>query len=132
MSTSKLISSSGAPDESRSSIGKLERDAEVAGAAVAGGLTALDVAAVVFLGLFVVPPLAILVFLVVVPVLVLGLIVGLLVAIVSTPYLLFHRLRGHHGHWTLLVQRIRHAGRALFELLPHRIVAGVRSHHAAG
>ena len=52
---------------------------------------------------------------------------GLVFAVLSTPYLLYHHFRGHHGsHWPLLLQRLRHAGRALVDLAPHRIVADVR------
>ena len=106
---------------------KLEHDAELAGTAAAGGLSAVEVAAVVLLGLLVCPPLAILVVVVVVPLLVIALVLGLLVAIVSTPYLLVHHFRGHHGgHGALFVQRLRGAGRALLDLLPHRIVADAR------
>ena len=45
----------------------------------------------------------------------------------SLPYLLVHHLRGGDGgHLRLLAHRLRHAGRALIDLLPHRIVAGAR------
>ena len=106
---------------------KLEEDASLAGLAVAEALRGVEVAAVVLVGLLVCPPLAILVFLVVVPVLVLGLVLGLLVAVLSTPYLLVHHFRARHrAHGPLFVPRLRHAGRALLDLLPHRLVAGVR------
>ena len=78
------------------------------------------------IGLLVCPPLAILAVLVVVPLLVIALVLGLLAAVLSTPYLLVHHLRGHHGHLSLLAHRLRHAGRALLDLLPHRIVADAR------
>jgi hypothetical protein len=110
---------------------KLEEDAELAGAAAAGGLRAIEVAAVVLLGLLVCPPLAILVTVVVVPLLVAALAFGLVVAVLSTPYLLVHHFRsGHGGHFSLLVQRVRHAGRAILDLLPHRIVADARRLHS--
>ena len=64
MTNSKLITPS--PAE------KLEDDALLAGEVVAGTLRAVEVAAVVLLGLLVCPPLAILVVLVVVPLLVIG------------------------------------------------------------
>jgi hypothetical protein len=101
----------------------LEQDTLRVGEAAAGGLRAFEVALVVALGLLVCPPLAILVTVVVVPVLVLGLIA----AVLSAPYLLVHHFRGHHGgHLSLLARRLRHAGRALVDLAPHRIVADAR------
>jgi hypothetical protein len=110
---------------------KLEQDAELVGAAAAGGLRAIEVAAVVLIGLLVCPPLAILVTVVVVPLLVAALALGLIVAVLSTPYLLVHHFRsGHGGHLSLLAQRLRHAGRAILDLLPHRIVADVRRLHS--
>jgi hypothetical protein len=120
MTTSNPISS---PDVRE----HLEEDAALAGEVAAGGLRAFEVAIIVLLGLLLCPPLAILVFLVVAPLLVLAVVLGLLVAIVTAPYLLFHHLRGHGGgHAPLLRQRLRHAGRALIDLLPHRIVADAR------
>ena len=101
---------------------KLEADAVLAGEAAAGALRGVEVAAVVLLGLLVCPPLAILVVVVVVPLLILG----LLVAVLSTPYLLFHHFRGHHDHLSLLAHRLRAAVRALIDLLPHRVVADAR------
>jgi hypothetical protein len=81
---------------------RLEQDAVLAGEAAVGGLGALEVAAVVLVGLLVVPPL-------------------------SAPYLLVHHFRGEHrGHLPLLGHRLRHAGRALVDLAPHRIVADAR------
>ena len=118
MTNSKLITSS--PAE------KLEEDALLAGEAVAVTLRGIEIAAVVLLGLLVCPPLAILVVLVVAPLLVLALVLGLLAAVVSTPYLLVHHFRGHHDHLSLLAHRLRRATRALFDLAPHRIVAAAR------
>jgi hypothetical protein len=106
---------------------KLEEDASLAAVAVGEALRAGEVALVVFVGLLVCPPLAILVFLVVVPLLVTALVLGLLVAVLSTPYLLVHHFRGPHGgHAALLAHRLRRAGRAAVDLLPHRIVADAR------
>ena len=118
MTNSKLITSS--PAE------KLEEDALLVGEAVAVTLRGIEIAAVVLLGLLVCPPLATLVVLVVVPLLVLALVLGLLAAVVSTPYLLVHHFRGRHDHLSLLAHRLRRAARALVELLPHRIVADAR------
>jgi hypothetical protein len=110
---------------------KLEEDASRAGLAAAEGLRGFEVALVVLVGLLVCPPLAILV-VVVVPLLVIALVLGLLAAVVSTPYLLVHRLRGHRGHGALLAHRLRRAGRSLIDLLPHRIVAGVHKANPRG
>jgi hypothetical protein len=129
MTTSKPIRSPSAPDayEPLSPTEKLEEDALLVGVAAAGALRAVDVAAVVLLGLLVCPPLAILVVVVVVPLLVTALVIGLLAAVLSTPYLLVHHFRGHHGgHLSLLAHRLRRAGRALLDLAPHRIVADAR------
>ena len=113
-----------------SSTEKLEEDAELAGAAVAGGLRGVEVAAVVLLGLLVCPPLAILAFLVFAPLFVAALAIGLVVFILGTPYLLLHHFRSGHGdHVSLLRQRLHHAAGAIVDLAPHRIVADVRKHH---
>ena len=106
----------------------LEQDVELAGTAVAGGLRAVEVGAVVLVGLLICPPLAILAVVVVVPLLVTVLAVGIIAAILTAPYLLVAHLRagdGRHAH--LLLHRLRHAGRALLDLLPHRVVADART-----
>jgi hypothetical protein len=118
-----------APDayEPLSPVEKLEEDASLAGLAAAEALRGVEVAAVVLLGLLICPPLAILVFLVVVPVLAAGLVIGLVAAVLSTPYLIVHHFRARdRGHGSLFLQRLRGAGRALLDLLPHRIVADAR------
>ncbi len=105
----------------------LEADAAIAGVAAAETLRAVEVIALVFLGLLVCPPLAILAFVVVVPLLVTVLVLGLVVAVISAPYLLVHSLHGSHRvHVSLLGQRLRHAARAVIDLAPHRIVADAR------
>ena len=129
MTTPKPITPSSAPDayEPLSTVERIEEDASMAGLAVAGGLRGVEVAAVVLLGLLVCPPLAILVVVVVVPLLVTALVLGLLAAVLSTPYLLVHHFRGHDRvHLPLLARRLRLAGRALIDLAPHRIVADAR------
>ena len=129
MTTRKPITSPGAPtaDEPVSPAEKLEEDALLAGLAAAGALRGLEVAAVVLLGLLVCPPLAILVVVVVVPLLVIALVVALFVAVLTVPYLLVQHLRSPHGgHASLLAHRLRAAGRAVFDLAPHRIAAAAR------
>jgi hypothetical protein len=106
---------------------RLEEDAALAGVAAGESLRAVEVAAVVLLGLLVCPPLAILAVVVVVPVLAIGLVLGLVVAVISAPYLLVHHFRGEHrSHLPLLADRLRQAGRALAALAPHRIAADAR------
>jgi hypothetical protein len=114
------------PSDPRSSQ-KAEELASEATLAAGEGLRAVEVAGAVFLGLLVCPPLLILVVLVVVPLLVTGLVLGLVFAVLSTPYLLVHHFRGDHGdHASLFAHRLRAAGRALVDLAPHRIVADAR------
>lgn len=105
----------------------LEEDVSEAAVAASGALSATKLAAVLLIGFLVWPPLAVIAFTIVVPLLVVALIVGLLVAVLSTPYLLFHHFRRHdEGHLSLLAHRLRLAARALFDLAPHRIVADIR------
>ena len=112
---------------------KFEEDAAVASLAAGEALRAVEVAAGVLLGLLVCPPLAILAVLVVVPLLVMALILGHIVAVLSAPYLLVHHFRSPDGrHTSLLAHRLRRAGHALFDVLPHRIVADARKLGHAG
>ena len=123
MTTSKPITSN-APHTTTE---RLEEDALLAGEAAAGGLRALEVAVAVLLGLLLCPPLAILVVVVALPILV----IGLVLAVLSLPYLLVHHFRGHGGgHLSLLAHRLRQAVRALIDLAPHRIVADARKRDA--
>ena len=109
---------------------KLEDEASRAALAAGAALRVPEVAAVVLIGLLVCPPLAILVVVVVVPLLVAALVLGLLAAVLSTPYLLFHHFRGHGGHAALVAHRLRRAGRAILDLAPHRIGADARKVNA--
>jgi hypothetical protein len=123
MTTPQPIASPEAPEP----LSRTEEDASLAGVAVGETVRAGEVALLVFVGLLVCPPLAILVVLVVVPLLVVALVLGLLAAVLTTPYLLVHHFRGQHGgHFSLLAHRVRQAARALLDLLPHRIVADAR------
>jgi hypothetical protein len=113
--------------EPSSRIDKLERDAVVTGYAAAGAVRVIDVAAVVLIGLLVCPPLAILVVVVAAPLLAIALVVALLGAVLTVPYLIVQHFRGHRGgHASLLAHRLRVAGHALVELAPHRIHAAAR------
>ena len=132
MTTPKPFTSPGAPDASASPsrVEKLEEDASLAGVAAAESLRGVEVAAVVALGLLVCPPLAILAVIVVVPAIVTALVLAIIVGVISAPYLLVHHFRGHHGgHLSLLAHRLRHAGAAVRDLAPHRIVADARKLH---
>jgi hypothetical protein len=111
---------------------QLEEDATMAGVAIAGSLRAIEIAAVVLVGLVVCPPLAILAVLVAIPILVTAIALALLAAVLGMPYLIVQHLRGHPGgHLSLLAQRLRAAGRALLDLAPHRIHADARRLSAA-
>lgn len=135
MSNPKPVTPRGASDayEPPSVVETLEADASVAELAVGGALRGVEVGAVILLGLLVCPPLAILAVVVVVPLVVMALILGLVAAVLTAPYLLVHHFRSHdRRHTSLLAHRVRHAGRALVDLLPHRIVADARRLHHAG
>jgi hypothetical protein len=113
-------------DERRSAAETFENDALLAGEAAAGAITGVEIAAIVLIGLLVCPPLAILVTVVVVPLLVLGIVLGLLLLVLAAPYLIVQHFRGHHAHASLLAHRLRGAAHALVDLLPHRIVADAK------
>jgi hypothetical protein len=117
--------------ESPSTVEKLEEDALVGGYAAAGAVRGVEIAAIVLLGLLICPPLAILAVVVVVPLLAIGLVFALLAAIVTVPYVIVQRVRGHHGgHGAILAHRLRAAGRAVLDLAPHRIHAEARKLHS--
>ena len=106
---------------------EIDRLALEADVVVGGGLRVLEVVPIVLVGLLVCPPLAILVVVVVVPLVVIAVVLGLIGAVLATPYLLVQHFRGHPGgHLVLVAHRLRHAGRALFDLAPHRIHADAR------
>ena len=97
------------------------------------GLRAVEIGAAVLLGLLICPPLAILAVVVLAPLLAMVLVVGLLGAVLSVPYLLVHHFRHRdHHHGSLFKERLRHAGHALLDLMPHRIVADARKLRHAG
>jgi hypothetical protein len=109
---------------------KMEHLALDADVAVGGGLRAVEAAAVILVGLLVCPPLAILVVVIGVPLLVTTVVLGLLAAVLATPYVIVQHLRGHPGgHVALLKHRLGVAGRALSDLAPHRIHADARRLH---
>jgi multidrug efflux pump subunit AcrB len=108
---------------------EIEEAASFAGLAVALALRAVEVCAIVLLGLLVCPPLLILTFLVVAPLVAAAIVVSLVAAVLATPYLLVRHLRGHHvPHASVFAARARHARRAILDLLPHRILREARRH----
>jgi hypothetical protein len=111
-----------------------ERAEEVAsevGFAGALGLRAVEVGALVLIGLLVCPPLFILVVVVVVPLVALTVLVSLVVAVVATPYLIVRHVRGHGAGHAVLRHRLAHAFHALMDIAPHRLVAAIRRSHPA-
>jgi cobalamin synthase len=102
---------------------EIEEAAEVAGVAVAASLRGIEIAAAVLLALLVCPPLLILVVVVVVPLVAIAVLVSLVAAVFATPYFLVRHLRGHRGDHVAVLARLRHAGHALVDLLPHRLFA---------
>lgn len=128
MTTAKPIGSPGASRayEPRSTAEKIGQDASLAGLAAAAALQAVEVAAIVLLGLLVCPPPAIFV-VVVVPLVVTALALGLTAAVLSAPYPLVHHFRGHGRRpASLLAHRVRRAGGAPIDLLPDRVVTDAR------
>jgi hypothetical protein len=98
-----------------------------------GGLTlrAVEVGALVLLGLIVCPPLLILVVVVVVPLVALAVLVSLIAAVLATPYLIVRHFQGHRGGHEVLRHRLGHAFHALREIAPHRLLAAIRRSHPA-
>lgn len=106
---------------------EIEEVASETGLVVALGLRAFEIGLAVLVGLIVCPPLLILTFLVVAPLVAAAVVVSLVAAVLAAPYLLVRHLRGHHvPHASVFTHRVRHAGRAIVDLLPHRIVRGTR------
>ena len=107
-------------------IEEIEEAASFVGLAGALALRAVEVCVIVLIGLLVCPPLLILTFLVVAP-LVAAVVVSLVAAVLATPYPLVRHLRGHHvPHASVFADRLRQAGRAIIDLLPHRVVREAR------
>jgi NAD(P)-dependent dehydrogenase (short-subunit alcohol dehydrogenase family) len=105
-------------------IGEAAADATLAGGVAVRGV---EVVAAVLIALLICPPLLILVVVVAVPLAAVAVLVSLVAGVLAVPYLLVRHLRGHRGpHAPLLVDRFRHAARALIDVLPHRIVLDAR------
>jgi hypothetical protein len=111
-----------------------ERSEEVASdVGLAGALTlrAIEIGALVLVGLLVCPPLFILVVVVVVPLVALAVLVSLVAAVLATPYLIVRHVRGHRGGHEVLQHRLGRAFHALLDIAPHRLLAAIRRTHAA-
>jgi hypothetical protein len=100
---------------------------EEAGVVVAVALRAVEIGAIVLLGLLVCPPLLLLTFLVIAPLVVVAVVLSLIGAILATPYLLVRHLRGHEvPHASVFARRLRHAAHAIAGLLPHHVLRETR------
>ena len=111
-----------------------ERAEEVAAAVgLAGALTlrAVEVGALVLIGLLVCPPLFILVVVVVVPLIALTVLVSLIAAVLATPYLIVRHARGHGEGHAVLRHRLGRAFHALLDVAPHRLLGAVRRSYPA-
>ena len=110
------------PETAHSTVEEIEEAASFAGLAAALALRALEFVAILLIGLLVCPPLLILTFLVVVPLVAAAIVVSLVAAVLATPYLLVRHLRGHEvPHAKVYARRVRHAAHAIVGLLPHHV-----------
>jgi hypothetical protein len=100
---------------------------------LAGSLTlrAVEVGAIVLIGLLVAPPLLILVVVVVVPLVALTVLVSLVAAVLAVPYLIVRHIRGHRAGHEVLRHRLARAFHALVDIAPHRLLAAIRRGHPA-
>ena len=114
------------PNEPYSDTERVEEVGSEIGLAGALTLRALEVGTLVLIGLLVCPPLFILVVVVVVPLVALTVLVGLIAAVLATPYLIVRHARGHRGGHAVLRHRLGHALHALLDIAPHRLLAAIR------
>ena len=132
MSTSE--SSGQQPVNANEPYSPTERVEEVASEiGLVGALTlrAVEVGALVLIGLLVCPPLFILVVVVVVPLVAVTVLVSLVAAVLATPYLIVRHVQGHRVGHTVLRHRLGHAFHALLDIAPHRLLAAIRRSHLA-
>jgi hypothetical protein len=122
---------SGPPNEPYSDTERFEEVATDAGYAGALTLRAVEIGALVLIGLLVCPPLFILVVVVVVPLVALAVLVSLVAAVLAVPYLIVRHLRGHRGGHAVLQDRLGRAFQALLDIAPHRLVGAIRRNHSA-
>ena len=119
------------PNEPYSATERIEEVASEVGLVGALTLRAVEVGALVLVGLLVCPPLFILVVVVVVPLVALTVLVSLIAAVLATPYLIVRHVRGHHAGHAALRHRLGRAFHALLDIAPHRLLAAIRRSHPA-
>jgi hypothetical protein len=98
------------PNETYTTTERVEEVASEVGLAGALTIRAVEIGAMVLIGLLVCPPLFILVVVVVLPLAALTLLVSLIGVVVATPYLIVRHVRGHHAGHAVLLRR-SHAAR---------------------
>jgi multidrug efflux pump subunit AcrB len=114
-------------ETARPTIEEIEDAASFIGLAAAWALRAVEVCVVVLLGLLVCPPLLILTFLVIAPLVAAAVVISLVAAVLATPYALVRHLRGHRvPHASVFARRLRHAAHAIVGLLPHHVAREAR------
>jgi hypothetical protein len=118
-------------EESHSATERTEEVASEIGLVGALTLRAVEVGALVLIGLLVCPPLFILVVVVVVPLAALTILVSLVAAVLAAPYLIVRHVRGHRAGHAVLRQRLGGAFHALLDIAPHRLLAAIRRGHPA-
>jgi hypothetical protein len=126
MSVSESSQQPVSPNETYSATERVEEVGSEIGLVGALTLRAFEVGTLVLIGLLVCPPLLILVVVVVVPLVALTVLVGLIAAVLATPYLIVRHARGHRGGQAVLRHRLGHALHALLDLAPHRLLAAIR------
>jgi hypothetical protein len=119
------------PNEPYSATERIEEVGSEIGLAGALTLRAVEVGALVLIGLLVCPPLFILVVVVVVPLVALAVLVSLVAAVLAAPYLIVRHVRGHRGGHEELQHRFGRAFHALMDIAPHRLLAAIRRNHPA-
>jgi hypothetical protein len=119
------------PNEPYSATERIEEAASEIGLVGALTLRAVEVGALVLIGLLVCPPLFILVVVVVVPLVALTVLVSLIAAVLATPYVIVRHVRGHRADHAVLRHRLGRAFHALLDIAPHRLLAAIRRSHPA-
>jgi hypothetical protein len=117
------------PDEPYPAMERFDEAATDVGLLGALTVRAVEVGALVLIGLLVCPPLFILVVVVIVPLVALAILVSLIAAVLATPYLIVRQFRGHRGGHAVLRHRLERASHALLDIAPHRLLAAIRRSH---
>ena len=119
------------PNETYSAKERIDEVGSEIGLVGALTLRAVEVGALVLIGLLVCPPLFILVVVVVVPLVALTVLVSLIAAVLATPYLIVRHARGHRAGHAVLRHRLGGAFHALLDIAPHRLLTAIRRSHPA-